>query len=183
MKPVRCLLCALAWAAAGAVSAQGAGSPAARAGTDSSGLERAQRLAANPMRMILEAARAPQRPAVESAVPPGAALPAARTATARPMAAVDAPGVVRERAIGVIVQLPADLDRAAPAGPRLASLAPAPAPLPPIPLEALRSLPWPAELIPGAVEPTEPRRLAGPAAEAAPADAQHLARVEPAARP
>jgi hypothetical protein len=179
--PLRCLFAALAWSLA--VSAQGAGPTAAFAGTDSSGLERAQRLAANPMKMILEAARAPQRPALEAAARPSAEPSMARAGALRTAPPGAAPGTVAERAISVIVQLPADLDRAVPAAPLLASLAPAPAPLPPIALDSLHSLPWPAELAPGTVEPTGPRRLAGPAADAGGAGTRQVAQAEPEARP
>lgn len=183
MKPLRCLLAGLAWTLAGAVSAQGAGSSAAHPGTDSSGLERAQRLAASPLRMIQEAARAPQRPAVDAAVRPGAALAPASEPLHRAADSTQVPDGAAARAGRAIARLPSHLGGPGPASARLASLASAPAPLPPIALDPLRSLPWPSEPIAGAVEPTEPRHLAGAAAGPAGTAAQQIAQAEPAARP
>lgn len=173
MNPSRCLLAAFGWVLAGAVSAQGtASSPARAGGTDSAGLERAQRLAANPMKMILEAGRAPLRPAASEA-------PA--RAGAGPMPTRAAAG--GEPAVAVIHRLPSSLDHLPVVGQRFVSLPPPPSPMPPLALEALRMLPWPSELAPTAVEPGGPRRLAGHAAEPARSVAQQFAQAETDERP
>ncbi len=172
MNPSRCLLAAFGWVLAGAVSAQGTASSPVRAGTDSAGLERAQRLAANPMRIILEAGRAPQRPAASEAPARAGAGP---TPTRTP--------AVGEPAVAVILRLPATLDQVPEVGQRFVSLAPPPPPMPPLVLDALRMLPWPSELAPAAGEPTGPRRLAGPAAELGRSVAQQFAQAETDERP
>jgi hypothetical protein len=166
-----------------ATSAMAGGPAASKSGTDSAGLERAQRLAANPLKMILEAGRIDRRSAAEVAAP--GASPASPTlrSGSTPPAPSAGPATDAEPAITVIVQLPADLPRVAPLEPHPATLRPAPAPLAPLTLEALRSLPWPAEPSPGASEPRGPRRLAGTADAGTPPTDRQLAQAEPPERP
>jgi hypothetical protein len=150
LSTTRCLLAALGWAFAGAVSAQSAGPSAVLSGTDAGALERAQRLAASPLRMILQAGRVERRPAVDGA-PAGDggsnARPAAARAAAAPGATAGArPEAPTESGITVVLQLPADVPHDLPAEARLPSLDRPPALVDPIALDALDLPPWPDEL-------------------------------------
>lgn len=145
--------------AAAPAAAQSAAPGQATASDDGSRLERAQRMAAGPLKAILEAGRA-VRPAASSALvarrsaaDAGAAV-AVGAAVASPIEGRSASAA--DAGVTVIVQFPAELalpplaaavDARMAELPRLAVTTLRAAPIEVASVEALRSLPWPAERV------------------------------------
>jgi hypothetical protein len=148
---IRCAAAVLGLAIAASASAQTA-ADGATAASEPGRLERVQRLAANPLKAIVEASRIQRR---TGSAPVG--TDAATAAAGRPVV--------------TILRLPADLESTAGLGPPLPYLMPLPGPTAPVALDLLQFLPWPDEL------PVQAEALSQPPEGAATGAAQRVAQT------
>lgn len=163
----RGIACVALWAVCGAVLAQAAGKPDAAAAA-AAAMERAQRQAANPMRMILEASKARPKPPAEAApIATNAATPAPRTDAGGSANVAARPPAAEPNAVSVEITISADallrqpgagavpaLDTTSNASQTLATLAT----LPPLAMPAVPVEPVKPQIV-SMVEPVIPARV------------------------